>query len=105
MLHTRYPPVKIKCTLQKGLSMAEKQQVTAPAAAQLGPNVVHASRIAIAHAPVDISISFATVRQIIDASTGAPGQQAALEWFVTVAMSPVLADQLQEMLAFALSDY
>jgi hypothetical protein len=57
------------------------------------------------HSPVDVSLSFATGRTIIDPKIGQPGSAIALEWFITVAMSPVLADQLHQVLAVVLEDY
>jgi hypothetical protein len=88
--------------------MADKPEAQAIAAqtavGMIGPPSVHASRFAFFHSPTDVALSFATIRTVVNQTTGMPGAPG-LEWFTTVVMSATLAEQLHEVLGVVLEDY
>jgi Protein of unknown function (DUF3467) len=85
--------------------MADKSEEQAAAATgMIGPPAVHASRFAFFHTAADVAVSFATIRTVVNQTTGMPGD-AGLEWFTTVVMSPTLAEQMHDALGVVIKDY
>ena len=72
---------------------------------KLVPPPVHASRCSVSASAVEVVIAFGTTRALLDQKTGNPGSAAALEWFASIAMSPILADQTRQLLDYILKDY
>jgi hypothetical protein len=70
----------------------------------VSPPAIHASQFGFNHTAIDIGLSFATTRVLINPESGFP-TAPGLEWLVTVMMSPTLAQQLYEVLGTVLTDY
>ena len=69
------------------------------------PPVQAANQIALAMSSSDIALTLGQVRQVINPETGFPGEQAALEWLLTVVLSAPTARNLRDALGVTIQEY
>lgn len=69
------------------------------------PPTYGVSRIALGASMAEFVVTVGQTRQMVDPATGVIGQMPGIEWLMTLAMSPVVAQQLHDALGNALSGY
>jgi hypothetical protein len=70
-----------------------------------GPSPIVASQVAVSATAVEIMVLIGMKRAMIDAETALPTGVQAIEWTACYSFSPTAADQLQQALGAALTQY
>jgi hypothetical protein len=78
---------------------------SAAPAAPAAPPTQAATQFGISANVNEVAIVFGHLRQLIDPATGAVGNRPALEWLLTVSLSPPVAVMLREALGQTVDAY